>query len=261
MEQTVRYENLNNIDINQLMIDIYFRSYLFEYKKINNLNYSNENTLIYLNSNSPFEVIKNDIENINPNILHLFTNKATLKIIFEIIPLNINTVYTGDLIIRNYHLNKNLYCWYFLENDNQIIKYLETYSNQINQMIKIKNHFGENCLYVLALNKFYKSIQFILDVIKLNHIEMIELMNSFNINNKTIFAQLVEFGFENVDNYYDFVLDDTLQLVDNNKTSILWECAYRKKDNLLKKIIPRVSNNLMDLKDIHFNISPREMIK
>jgi len=232
-----KYVNIESLNLNEIMNDIYFRSYLFEYQSIEKMNYINENSIIYLNSN-----INNEIQNINFNIKNLITNRSTIIKIMNFIPNNINKIITGDLIIDNFQENKfKYYCW-LSDNDDEILKYLNQNQDKILEIVNIKNIFNDSCLMELTLNKCFNSIKYILDYLKHNyHTEFINLINSYNFKNKTSFGKMVEYNFYYISEYSNYILDSTLQLIEeNNNSNLTLELLYKGKFDIAFNFINRL---------------------
>jgi hypothetical protein len=239
---TNKYININTINETDIMSELYFKSYLFEYKSINTLEYNNEDAIIYINNN--YDLYNQDISNINSNIKYLLTDRSTLKKIWKILPSHINKIICGDIIINDFQNNKfKYYCW-LSENDDEILNNLINNQHNINDIIKIKNSFNDNCIMELSLNKCNKTIKYIFEFLKLNNFNsFIELLNDHNNKYKTTFGKMIEYDIKNLDNYVNYISDNSLQFIEENSNSnITLELLFKNKYHLAIQFINRLKN-------------------
>lgn len=255
--ESIRYDNIIDLNIDQLMTDLYFRGYLFQHSNVKTLKYDNQDSIIYVNYDTNTQNLITDLNAINPNVKYFFTNKHTLCNTWKLIPNFIQRVYLGDMIIDDYPINKYTYYGILCDNDNEIYDYLNQYPSQIDKMITIKNHFGENCIYNMVVNKCFRSIQFIIYYLKItDESKLANILNEVNINNKTLYSHLLEFNFTDVEELFSYITDTSLNTLDNNNSSILWESANKNKIDLVRKIIPRVSQKILETRDVLYNTTP-----
>ena len=55
---------------------------------------------------------------------------------------------------------------------------------------------------------------------------------------------------------FDYITDQSLNTLDHNNSSILWESTNKNKIELVKKIIPRVSQKILVTRDVLYNTTP-----
>ena len=263
MEKRVGYINRDEINFEEFQTELYFSGFTFKYIKIEDLDYNGEDSIIYINYDMNIQTHITDMMNIHSNIKNIYTNYHTLIKIANYIPETIENVYTGDITINNYYMNKKKYFIFLSNNEEDIIdklRRLET--EEMTEILEIKNRFNEDVIMELVKSRYTKAIEYIVDWVEENkEIEYRrEIYNRYNINKKSLYVMLVEQGIkEIIKRIIGYITDDILNLMDSKGNNLILEMIYKGEDreyiNMIRKIIGRVRKEVITNKEIYYNNS------
>jgi len=263
MEKRVGYINRDEINFEEFQTELYFSGFTFKYIKTEDLDYNGEDSIIYINYDMNTETHMIDMMNIHCNIKNIYTNYHTLIKIANYIPETIENVYTGDITINNYYMNKKKYFIFIMNNEEDIIdklRRLET--EEMTEILKIKNRFNEDVIMELVKLRYIRAIEYIVDWMEENkEIEYRrEIYNRYNINDKSLYVMLVEQGIKEITKrIIGYIEDEIINLVDRKGNNLILEMIYKGEDreyiNMIRKIIGRVRKEVITNKEIYYNNS------